>query len=276
VPGDPVGSVGRLPGFLVINPRSGNGGPDAEELRAAAASEGVIAHILAEGEDATELAHGADAEPLGMAGGDGSLAAVAAVAIERDLPFVCVPFGTRNHFARDVGLDSDDPLAVLRAFSNGTERHIDVGAVNGSLFLNNVSLGLYARLVHRREHHRRRRETLARLRALLIAVRARRPLGIQVDGTPLAARVVVVANNDYRLDPFSIGERERLDEGLLYLYAARGLLRSNWEERSGERFTIDAAGGRLAAAVDGEPAELEAPAEFEIRPRTLRLLLPPG
>jgi diacylglycerol kinase family enzyme len=245
-------------------------------LREAASSEGIDAHVLSEGEDTADLARKADADALGMAGGDGSLAAVATVAIERDLPFVCVPFGTRNHFARDAGLDRDDPLAALAAFTRGSERRVDVGSVEDTIFLNNVSLGLYARLVHRREHHRRRRETLARLRALLIVARSRRPLGFRIDGTPIAARVVLVANNDYQLDPFSIGERERLDDGKLYLYAAHGLVRSTWEERSGERFTIDAATNSLTAAVDGEPAELGTPAVFEIRPRALRLLVPPG
>ena len=211
-----------------------------------------------------------------MAGGDGSLGAVAAVAIERDLPFVSVPFGTRNHFARDVGLDRDDPIGALSAFSRGEERNVDVGVAGERIFLNNVSLGVYARLVHRREHHRRRREALARLRALAMLARSRQPLGLQIDGTPVEARIVLVANNAYTLEPWSVGERERLDEGLLHLYAARGLVRSTWEERSGERFTIDAAAGKLAAAVDGEPEELETPAVFEVKPKALRLLLPPG
>ena len=72
--------------------------------------------VLADGDELAELAREADAEVLGMAGGDGSLGAVAEVAIERDLPFVCVPWGTRNHFASDVGLGSDDPLNTLTAF----------------------------------------------------------------------------------------------------------------------------------------------------------------
>jgi diacylglycerol kinase family enzyme len=245
-------------------------------LRAAAAAEGVDARVLAEGEDPVELAREAAADALGMAGGDGSLGVVAAVAIERDLPFVCVPFGTRNHFARDVGLDRDDPIGALAGFSRGEERRVDVGAAGGKIFLNNVSVGLYARLVHRREHHRRRREAMARLRALAMLVRSRHPLGLRIDGTPIEARILLVANNAYTLEPWSVGERERLDEGLLHLYAARGLVRSTWEERSGERFTIDAAAGKLAAAVDGEPEELETPAVFEVRAKALRLLLPPG
>ena len=88
------------------------------------------------------------------------------VAIERDLPFVCVPWGTRNHFANDVGLETDDPLAALAAFRDGVERRVDVGRVGDQMFLNNVSLGVYARLVHRRERRRQRGETFARLRAL--------------------------------------------------------------------------------------------------------------
>ena len=70
-------------------------------------------HVLEEDDDLADLAREADAEVLGMAGGDGSLGAVAQVAVERDLPFVCIPWGTRNHFASDVGLDTDDPLAAL-------------------------------------------------------------------------------------------------------------------------------------------------------------------
>jgi diacylglycerol kinase family enzyme len=195
------------------------------------------------------------------------------VAVERDMPFVVVPFGTRNHFARDLELDPDDPLGALRAFS-GRETRVDAGRVNDRLFLNNVSLGLYARLVRRREHHRRRSEVFARLRALGLLVRRPGPLGVTIDDRPLEARVILVSNNRYELEPFSVGERERLDEGALHVYVAHGWLRGTWEEQSGERFTIDARAGRLSAAVDGEPEELETPLRFEIRPQALRMLLP--
>jgi diacylglycerol kinase family enzyme len=146
-----------LNGFLIVNPRSGSGGPSAEELTAEAKRVGVEVHALREGEDPGDVARASDADVLGIAGGDGSLASVAEVALERDLPFVCVPFGTRNHFARDLGLDRDDPIGALRGFA-GSERRIDVGRADDRLFLNNVSLGVYARLDHRRERHRRRRE----------------------------------------------------------------------------------------------------------------------
>jgi diacylglycerol kinase family enzyme len=208
-----------------------------------------------------------------MAGGDGSLAQVAQVAIERELPFVCVPFGTRNHFARDIGLDRDDPIAALDAFG-GRERRIDVGRIAGDVFLNNVSLGHYATLVHRREHHRRRRDAFARLRALLLTVTNRKPLGLRIDGKPVEASVALVANNDYKLELLSIGERERLDEGRLHLYLATGWRFSEWEERACTSLTIDAARHRIEAAVDGEPAEFDTPLEFSIEPLALRVLLP--
>jgi diacylglycerol kinase family enzyme len=264
-----------LGGFLIVNPRSGSAQPSPDELAERARADGISVHLVQPGEDIAALAREADAPALGIAGGDGSLAAVAEVALERGLPFVCVPFGTRNHFARDLGLDREDPVAALAAF-DGVERTIDVGRVNDRLFLNNVSLGMYARLVHVRERHRRRRNVAARLRAVLIALRHRSPTGLLVDGELVGARVLLVSNNAYELDLLSVGERERLDEGLLHLYAGSGIVRSNWTERSGERFVVDVAAGHLAAALDGEPENLETPLEFRIEPRALRVLVPPA
>jgi diacylglycerol kinase family enzyme len=263
-----------VPALLFINPSSGAGGTD--ELVAAARELGIATHVLAGNDDLAELARAADAEALGVAGGDGSLAVVAGVAIERSLPFACVPFGTRNHFARDLGLDRNDPVAALAALVDGEELRIDVGRANDRLFLNNVSLGVYAQLVHRREHHRRRSNAFARVRALAIVASHRAPVDITVDGEPIEARVVLVSNNAYTLDMLSIGERERLDEGCLHLYAPQGLMRSGWKEREGERFTIDARRGRLPAAVDGEPEVLDTPIDFRVEQGALRVLVPRG
>jgi diacylglycerol kinase family enzyme len=231
-----------------------------------------------------------------MAGGDGSLAAVASVALERDLPFVVVPLGTRNHFARDLGLDADDPKGALAAFA-GRERRVDVGFVGDRLFLNNVSLGLYASLVH--DPARKTRNRLVALVRMLPAAlgRGRRPLDVSfnLEGRREhhAALVVLVGNNDYRLDRMpDLGERTRLDEGLLHAYVVeavqrralfRLLLRAviadaeqaqGLVEWSAERFSVESAYRRIHAAVDGEPAVLDSPLEFEIRPRSLRVLLP--
>lgn len=255
-----------MSGFLIVNPSSGNARPSAEELVARARELDIETHLLTEGDDPTEVARRADASVLGIAGGDGSLASVAEVALERSAAFVCVPFGTRNHFARDLGLDRNDPFEALDAF-NGVVRHIDVGRADDRLFLNNVSLGLYARLVHRREGGRRRREAFARLRAWAIVLTHREPLGITIDGESVESRIVLVANNAYALNFPSIGERERLDEGNLHLYVPG-------DERVAEQFVIDAAAGRLEAAVDGEPDVLQTPIRFRVEPRALRVLVP--
>jgi diacylglycerol kinase family enzyme len=255
--------------------------------------------VLDEGEDAAEVAGRAaenGALALGIAGGDGSLAAVAGVALERDRPFVVVPFGTRNHFARDLGLDPDDPLAALRAFE-GVERRVDVGVVDGGVFLNNVSLGIYASFVHDPRRKTRNR-LVAALRMLPAAFgRSRQPLSLafDVDGRreERQALIVLVANNDYGGDSLAeLHTREQLDEGLLHVYvlepvdraafvallgkAARGRVEEaeGLVEWSCERVTIDARRPRAHAAVDGEPVVLSPPVELEVRPRALRVLTP--
>jgi diacylglycerol kinase family enzyme len=255
-------------GLLVINPRSGRG-EDADGLRTAAERLGVETHLLRPGEDPADVARKAPEGPLGVAGGDGSLAAVAEVALERDAAFVVVPSGTFNHFARDLGLDRDDPEAALRAFS-GRERRVDVGRVNDRLFLNNVSLGLYARLVHEEDED----VPFARLRALAMLVRRPRGLGATVDGEPAHARVLVVSNNAYELNVLSIGKRERVDEGRLHLYLAHGFLPGSWEERSCTELSVEARTGHLRAAIDGEAEMLDTPLRFRIEPRALRVLVP--
>ena len=261
---------GRL---LIVNPRSGDDVPSVDELVRAAEARGVRCHVLAHGEDPAAVAREAGASVLGVAGGDGSLAPVAAVALERDVPFVCVPFGTRNHFARDLGLDGDAPLAALESF-DGSERRIDVGRVNGRLFLNNVSLGVYAGLVHRRERHRRRGEALAGLRAVASLVRGRHRLGAWIGGRSVRVRILLIANNSYELSLFTLGERRALDEGNLHVYGASGWLPGNWLELVGPDFRIELDTSGIRAAVDGEPLRLESPLDVRCFPRALRVVVP--
>jgi diacylglycerol kinase family enzyme len=284
----------------LVNPRSGDERPTAEELVAEAESRGIETRVLGEQDDAGELVRGAakgGAEALGMAGGDGSHGAVAAVAVEHDLPFVPLPFGTRNHFARDVGFDGDDPVGSLAAF-HGTERRIDVGSVSGRVFLNNVSLGLYASFVH--DPGRKTRNRLIAFARMAPAAlgRARKPLAfsLEVDGRREnhLALIALVANNEYRMTSLAeLGDRPRLDEGLLHLYVieavGRGVLLGllgravagtleqahGWEATAASRLRVEPPRPRVHAAIDGEPVVLESPLEFEIRPRALRVLVPP-
>jgi diacylglycerol kinase family enzyme len=286
--------------FLLVNPRAGDRAPTADDLIAAARKREIEARALGPDEDAASLARDAaerGASSLGVAGGDGSLAPVAAVALEAQIPFVPVPFGTRNHFSRDVGLDRDDPIAALDAFG-GVERRVDVGLVQGRLFLNNVSLGLYASLVHDPDHETKNR-LVATARLVPAAFgRARQPLELVFEANgkrdERRALVCLVANNGYELAGglAALGGRPKLDEGRLYAYvieaskrrtllallgrAAAGRLERarGWTEWAAPSFRIEARRPRVHAAIDGEPAVLEPPIELEIRPRALRILLP--
>jgi diacylglycerol kinase family enzyme len=131
---------------LLVNPRSGGGKAERTALAERARERGIDVILVSPDASLAELVHEAvarGADALGIAGGDGSLALVAAAYLAHELPFVCVPAGTRNHFALDVGIDRSDLIGSLEAFTEAVERRIDVAEVNGRLFLNNVSLGIY-------------------------------------------------------------------------------------------------------------------------------------
>ena len=261
--------------YLLVNPSSGDDSPTADELAAAARKRGVEVHVLGKDDDPGEVARASGASVLGIAGGDGSLSAVATAALETDAAFVCIPFGTRNHFARDIGLDRDDPLAALAAFDDdAVERRVDLGRVGERIFVNNVSLGVYAGLVHRRERRRRRGEALARLRALGAVARHHHHLHATVNGEALPSRVLLVGNNAYDLSLFTLGERERLDGGELHLWSAAGLLPTAWEERVAPEFRVELDDAHVRAAVDGEPVLLEPPLVFTSLPGALRVRIP--
>ena len=144
----PVGAAGSA--VLIINLKSGGGKAERFDLVAQARRRGIEPIVLQPGDDLLELAESAiarGAQVVGMAGGDGSQALVATVAAGRDVAHVCVPAGTRNHFALDLGLDRDDVVGALDAFTDGVERRIDLARVNDRVFVNNASLGVYAKVV---------------------------------------------------------------------------------------------------------------------------------
>ena len=137
---------------LIFNPKSGGGKAERFSLADEARARGIEAIELTLGQDLETIARDAvarGADGLAMAGGDGSQAIVAAIAAELDLPYACIPSGTRNHFALDLGVDRDDVVGALDAFVAGGERRVDLAEVNGRVFVNNVSLGLYAEAVQR-------------------------------------------------------------------------------------------------------------------------------
>ncbi len=273
---------------LFFNPRSGGGKAGRFHLVEEARRRGIVPMELSPGEDLRELVEGAiedGADALAMAGGDGSQAIVAEMAVAAGLPYACIPAGTRNHFALDLGVDRDDVVGALDAFVDGGERRVDLAEVNGRVFVNNVSIGLYADAVQRPGYRD------AKLRTLLEAA----PEGLDQEGSagrlrwsgpdgdgrdPLA---LLVSNNVYRLGAgIGSGTRPRLDEGVLGLAAATaghagnggspiGVRVRQW---SSPRFTVDA-DGPVAAGIDGEAVTLAPPLRFASKPRALVVRIAP-
>jgi hypothetical protein len=226
---------------------------------------------------------GADA--LAMAGGDGSQAIVAMIAAELDLPYACIPSGTRNHFALDLGVDRDDVVGALDAFVNGGERRVDLAEVNGRVFVNNVSLGLYAEAVQQPGYREAKLHTLLETVPDAIGPEAGPPdLQWESPEGDQSAVAILVSNNAYRLGrALGSGTRPRLDRGVLGVTvlaptksgadgsARRRLGMEQWITPT---FEI-AAGSQVAAGIDGEATHLDPPLRFQIRPGALRVRIAP-
>ncbi|HEX5950345.1 MAG TPA: diacylglycerol kinase family protein [Actinomycetota bacterium] len=265
---------------LFVNPSSGGGKAARTGVTDRARERGIEIVVLTSGQDLAALvreavARGADA--LGMAGGDGSLAAVAAAASAHGLPFACVPVGTRNHFARDLGIDRHDPVGALDAFTDGVERRIDAGEVNGRTFLNNVTLGIYGDAVRRPSYRGAKVRTLLETANEVLGPSGAVPELHLVDDLGREHThpvVVLVSNNPYALDPPAPpGTRPTLDMGrlgILVLDAPRFGRRPRGRAWSTPRLEMDAA-AQLNAGIDGEAVDLTPPLEFVIRPAALRV-----
>ncbi len=264
---------------LLINPRSGDGKAVRAALADRARERGVEPVVLGPRDDlatlvATAVDEGADA--LGMAGGDGSLATVAAAAAEHDLPFICLPAGTRNHFALDLGIVRHDLIGALDAFTEALERRIDIAEVNGRPFLNNVSLGIYGDAVQRSAYRDAKLRTMLDTLHEVLSSAAPTPELLVTDDlarphtSPL---VVLVSNNEYALDqPLARGSRLRLDSGRLGIIVLDrpGAERPPvfaWSARSAEIAAI----APLPAGLDGEAVTLLPPLHFTSRPAALRV-----
>jgi diacylglycerol kinase family enzyme len=264
---------------LFVNPNSGGGKAVRAGLAERARDRGIDVIVMRPDETLEVLvgeavSRGADA--LGVAGGDGSLAVVAAAALVHGLPFVCVPAGTRNHFALDLGVDRRDLVGSLEAFTDGLERRIDVAEVNSRLFLNNVSFGIYGDAVRRPTYRDAKTRTL-----LETAAEAIGPSGpaaelqlVDDHGRRHAnPAVVLVSNNPYSLVPPLVpGTRPTLDSGELGIIVLERprLVRSPGLTWSATRLEVTAR-APLNGGVDGEAVALSPPLRFVIRPRALRV-----
>ena len=264
---------------LFFNPKSGGGKAEKFNLADEARARGIEAVELRRDDDLETLVRDAvsgGADGLAMAGGDGSQAIVATVAAEKGLPYACIPAGTRNHFALDLGVDREDVVGALDAFVEGGERTVDLAEVNGRVFVNNVSMGLYAEAVQREGYRE------AKLRTLLDTV----PDVLGPDREPLDLRfaraggderqsvvALLVSNNNYRLGRLlGGGTRPRIDDGELGIVAVNAPAGGGqaWVEWSAPSFEVES-GTPVPAGIDGEAATLDPPLRFRILPGVLRV-----
>jgi diacylglycerol kinase family enzyme len=232
-----------------------------------------------------------------MAGGDGSQALVASVASRHGIPMVVIPAGTRNHFALDIGVDRDDVVGALDAYEDGVDLRIDLAEVNGRVFVNNCSMGLYAKVVQSEEYRDAKIQTAAETLpdllgpdAVPLDLRFTLPSGEQAT----SANLVLVSNNPYQLSHLrGASTRPRLDTGVLGVVSVlvRGAIDaqklagleaagqvnrfSGWNEWTATDFVVDS-GGPVEVGVDGEALTMDPPLRFVIRPGALTVRRTPA
>ena len=292
----------RLP--VICNDAAGNPAQDtyapiAEALRAARVNAYRVP--VARGADlkliAADIARQRPAAVI-AGGGDGTISAVASALVGTDVALGVLPLGTLNHFAKDAGIPLD-PAEAARTIAAGHIRRVDVGEVNGRAFLNNSSLGLYPHIVrHREEQQRRlgRGKWTAFAWATWTTLRRKPFLNVRLsmdeEERRCTASFVFIGNNEYLMEGFSIGVRERLDGGRLSLYLTRrqnhwGLVMlglralvgrlhqaEDFEATTAQTILIETRRSHVHVALDGEVTVIETPLNYRIRPRALRVLVP--
>lgn len=296
-PGIEVGDAARP--VLLMNPKSGGGKVERFGLVEEARRRGIEPVVLAPGDDLTTLAEDAvttrGADVIGMAGGDGSQALVAAVAMRHDVAHVCVPAGTRNHLAMDLGLDRDDVVGALDAFGPAVERRIDLAGIGDRVFVNNATMGLYAKIVQSREYREQKTRTALDMLPAMLGPGAK-PFDLRYtgpDGSQVAsAHLILVSNDRYELSrPEGFGSRRSIDGGTLGIVAAtfrssKELARfiqmfasgkenrfGGWQEWTDSTFEVHST-GPIEVGIDGEAMTLDPPIRFRSMPAALRVRLP--
>nr|WP_051781457.1 diacylglycerol kinase family protein [Janthinobacterium agaricidamnosum] len=290
---------------VIINAGAGGGYASgwSAQLHARFKAAGLDATIVLaqSGADMIAAAEQALRDGIGLVvagGGDGTINAVASRLVGSEAVFGVLPLGTLNHFAKDlkIPLLLDEAIANL---ANGVPHKVDVGEVNGRIFLNNSSLGLYPDIVRDREKQQRRLgrgKWLAFCWATMAALRRYPFLNVRLslNGEQHARRTpfVFIGNNEYLMQGFNIGERARLNGGTLSLYVAQrpgrlGLVRLAWHALLGRlaqlkdfdaltarEMTIETRHKRLRVATDGEVTVMATPLSYRIRVAALTVLVP--
>ena len=289
-PGTPVSAAQR--GVLFMNLKSGGGKAERFHLVDECTRRGIRPVVLEAGMDWLQTVRDVapDVDVLGMAGGDGSQAMVGTVAAEFGLPMVVVPAGTRNHLALDLGLDRNDVVGALDAYGEAVERTMDLADLNGHVFVNNVSLGLYAAIVRSPEYRDAKVDTtLATLPQVLGPGAA--PFDLRFTGPDgvehTAAHVIQISNNPYgkgasrpRLDTHQLGVVALVLDRTAGPTAFAAALASGHPERfqgltSWATPTFEVTSdGPIDVGLDGETMTMEPPLRFTIRPTPVRVRLP--
>jgi diacylglycerol kinase family enzyme len=276
---------------------------EAAQIKAAFDEAGVDADVRpTESDDIFDALEDAAAAPgldaVVAAGGDGTLSCAAGHLAGTRRPLGILPLGTLNHLARDAGIPGklEEAVAVIAA---GHVRAIDVAEVNGRVFVNNSSVGLYPDMVRLREVEQERlgrTKRMAMLSASLATLRhfRRHRLGISAEGLeqPVRTPMLFVGNNRYQVNLLALGQREALDQGELCLYAIRARSRAHlfWAGIRGifgrldqqrdfvtayvSEAEVSSDRAFLTVSADGETVRLETPLKYRIRPRALRLIVP--
>jgi diacylglycerol kinase family enzyme len=231
-------------------------------------------------------------------GGDGTISSAAALVADTDISLGVLPLGTLNHFAKDLRIPLEIDEAV-QCIVGGNSTLVDVGEVNDRVFINNSSLGIYPDMVRDRERqqHRLGRGKLNSLLWASVAAFRKWPfmtVAIEARGSERRYRTprVFIGNNEYRMEGFEIGARERLDGGQLSVYVVKkpgraplvmlalqaliGRLRQSrdFEAVLAAECVIETPHSQLLVATDGEVATMSSPLRYRIRPRCLRVLVP--
>jgi len=292
MPEHPAEPPARHP-YLIMNPKSGGGKVEKFDLKSKAEELGAEVFLIdgSEPVDVAKVAREAvaqGADLLGVAGGDGTQALVAGIAAEHGIPFVVISAGTRNHFALDLGLNRENPSACLGALSDGVELRVDLGRINGQVFVNNASFGAYAEVVETPAYRDDKLNTTLNLLPDLLQGQRGVRLSARADDTEIRSpQALLVANNPYGTgDIAGLSRRARLDAGVLGVIGVkvrnvqqaidllRGRRAVGVRVLRTKKIEITADAPQIPVGVDGEALSMSTPVVCTISPGALRVWVP--